>query len=98
MVFFLLKIYRLLVHIKTAIPRRFEEVPTIYALEQKEDRKIIYTSINPSFSINKWMARGSRGSKLHGHVSLFYGDFVLFKVDLVSVKAMRTKTRLNKRM
>ena len=40
-------------------------MPTIYVLEQ--NKKIIYTPVNPNFTILKWDVRGST---LHGHVML----------------------------
>ena len=42
---------------------RTASVPTIYVLEQ--NKKIMYTPVNPSFTIYTW---GVRGVFVHGHV------------------------------
>ena len=54
---------RLWVLVRTASPRRFYQVLKIYVLA--EIRKIMYTPVNPSFTIQKW---GLRGSKLYRYV------------------------------
>ena len=40
-------------------------------------RKIMYTPVNPSFTVKNW---GLRGSKLHGQVSLMMPIFITLKV------------------
>ena len=46
-----------------------------------EIRKIMFTSVNPSFTIQKW---GLRGSKLYRHVFVMYSECVPWSLKVLS--------------
>ena len=53
-----------------------------------EIRKIMYTPVNPSFTIQKW---GLRGSKLFRHVFLMKAQHVFGQSDKDLVDRLRTQ-------
>ena len=67
--------HRLWVPIRTASARQFYEYPQ--SIFWTEIRKIMYTLVNPSFTIKKW---GLRGSKLYRHV------FVMWTINSIYPK------------
>ena len=64
MIFFLFcSKHRLWIHVRTAhLGGSYEYSQSMF---YSKNKKIMYTPVNPSFTIYKW---GVRGSFLHGHV------------------------------